>query len=128
MSCNLLSIFLSLNIKATLTSCSQKNVCLTNFSTFPGTSTALAVAPDDWFEKQQSAIIQSICSPDQRTFQQHMEEGANTSGSQNAKKLGKRNISESNAEHGTCMYMCIFFYCSGINVECTEGKKNPCPH
>ena len=99
-------------------------VCLTNFPTFPGTSTARAVAADDWVEKQQSAILQSFCSPDQRTYQQHMEEGANTSGSQNSKKLGQRKISESNAEHGTCMYMCILFYCSAIKVECTEGKKN----
>ncbi|XP_067020803.1 uncharacterized protein [Acropora muricata] len=45
-----------------------------------GTSTARAVAADDWVEKQQSAILQSFCSPDQRTYQQHMEEGANTSG------------------------------------------------
>ena len=71
-------------------------------STFPGTSTAQAVAADDWVENQQSAILQSFCLPDQRTFQQHMEEGAITSGSQNAKKLGKRKISESNAEDGTC--------------------------
>ena len=81
----------------------------TNLSTFPGTSTAGAVATDDWVEKQQSATLQSFCSPDQRTFQQHMEEGAITSGSQNAKKLGKRKISKSNAEHGTHMYMCISF-------------------
>ncbi|XP_015772601.1 PREDICTED: ankyrin-1-like isoform X2 [Acropora digitifera] len=44
-----------------------------------------------------------LCSPDQRTFRQHMEEGAITSGSQSAKKLGKRKISKSNAEHGTRM-------------------------
>ena len=63
-------------------------------STFPGTSTTRAVAADDSVENQQSAILQS--------FQQHMEEGAITSGSQNAKKLGKKKISESNAEDGTC--------------------------
>ena len=56
-------------------------------STFPGTSTAQAVAADDWVENQQSAILQSFCLPDQRTFQQHMEEAY--------------------AEHGTRMYMCI---------------------
>ena len=57
-----------------------------------------------------------------------MEEGAVTSGSQNAKKLGKRKISESNAEHGTCMYMCISLtFPHLINMECTEGKKIPCP-
>ncbi|XP_015754287.1 PREDICTED: uncharacterized protein LOC107333936 isoform X2 [Acropora digitifera] len=66
-----------------------------------GASTARAFAADDWFEKQQSAILQSFRLPDQRTFPRHMEEGAIISGSQNAKKLGKRKISESNAEHGT---------------------------
>ena len=61
------------------------------------------VAADDRVENQQSAILESVCLPDQRTFQQHMEEGAITSGSQNAKgKLGKRKISESNAEDKTC--------------------------
>ena len=107
MNCNLLSIFLSLNKSNTDKLQSEEScattVCLTNLSTFPGTSTAGAVA------KQQSAILQSLCSPDQRTFQQHIEEGAITSGSQSAKKLGKRKISKSNAEHGTRMYMCISF-------------------
>ena len=99
-------------------------------STFPGTSTAQAVAPDDWVKNQQSAILQSFCLPDQRTFQQHMEEGAITSGSQNAKKLDKMKISESNAEHGTCMYMSHvhdhvhFFNFSALNMERTEGIKN----
>ena len=122
MSCNLLPIFLSLSKNDTEKLQSEEScattVCLTNLSTFPGTSTAQAVAPDEWVEKQESAILQSFCAPDQRTFQQHMEEGANISGSQNAKKLGKRKISESNAEHVTCMYLCILFYCSA------EGKKN----
>ena len=72
-------------------------------------STAQAVAADDWVEKQQRAIPESFCPPDQRTFQQHMKEGSSTSGSQNAKKLGKRRISESSAKHGTCMYTCISF-------------------
>ena len=76
-------------------------------STFPGTSTAQAVAADDWVENQQSEILQSFCSPDQGTFQQRVEEGAITSGSQNAKKFSRRKISESYAEHGTCKYMCI---------------------
>ena len=75
-------------------------------ATFPGTSTAQAVAGDDWEEKQLRPIPESFFPPHQRTFQQDMEHGANTSGSQNAKKtLGKRKISESNAEHGTCMYV-----------------------
>ena len=93
-------------------------------ATFPGTSTAQAVGGDHWEEKQPRAIPESFFPPDQRTFQQDMEDGANTSGSQNAKKLGKRKISESNAKHGTCMYMSICFYCSAPNMECTEGKEN----
>ena len=75
--------------------------CLTNLSTFPGTSTAGAVAPGDWLQKQQRAIPESFCPPDQRTFKQDMEDGANTSESQNAKKVGERRISESSAEYGT---------------------------
>ena len=98
-------------------------VC-SNLATFPETSTAQAVAGDDWEEKQPRAIPESFFPPDQRTFQPDMEDGANTSGSQNAKKFGKRKISESNAEHGTCMYMSICFCCSAPIVECTEGKKN----
>ena len=92
-------------------------------STFPGTSTARAVAADDWVENQQSAILQSFCSPDQRTFHQHMEEGAITSGSQNAKKSGKRKISESNAEHGTCVYMCISLTFPYLTWNALKAKK-----
>jgi len=65
-----------------------------------GISTAQAAAADDWEEKQQRAIPESFYPPDQRTFQQDIEDDASTSGSQSAKKLGKRKISESNAEHG----------------------------
>ena len=98
--------------------------CCSNLATFPGTSTAQAVAGDDWEEKQPRATPESFYPPDQRTFQQDIEDDASTSGSQSAKKLGKRKISESNAEHGTCMYMSICFYCSVPNMKCTEGKKN----
>ena len=63
--------------------------------------TTRAVAADDWVQKQQRAIPESFCPTDQRTFQQHVEEGANTLGSQSAKKLRERRISESSAEYGT---------------------------
>ena len=98
-------------------------------STFPGTSTVRTVAADDRVENQQSAILESVCLPDQRTFQQHMEEGAITSGSQNAKKLGKRKISKSNAEHGTCMYIqyALSFTVCRLTWNAQKAKKIPCP-
>ena len=105
------------------------NDCLCYYyylSTFSGTSTAQAVEAVDWVENQQRAILGSLCLPNQKTFQQHMEEGASASGSQNAKKLGKRRISESNDEHGTCMYTCISFPVLHL-TECIQGKKIPCP-
>ena len=82
--------------------------CRSNLATFPGTSTAQAVAADDWVEKQPKAIPESFYLPDQRAFQQDMEDGASTSWSQNSKKLGKSRISESNAEHGTHIYVHLF--------------------
>ena len=97
-------------------------ICLTSLSTFPGASTAQAVAADDWVEKQQSAILQTFCSPDQRTFPRHMEEGAIISGSQ-------RKISESNAEHGTCMYIqyALSFTVRQLTWNAQKAKKLPCP-
>ena len=133
MSCNILSIFLSLNKSNTDKLQSEEscatNVCLTNLSTFPGASTARAVAADDWVENQQSAILQTFFSPDQRTFPWHMEEGAIISGSQNAKKLGKRKISKSNAEHGTCMYIqyALSFTVCRLTWNAQKAKKIPCP-
>ncbi|XP_015754293.1 PREDICTED: D-inositol 3-phosphate glycosyltransferase-like [Acropora digitifera] len=75
-----------------------------------GISTAQAVAGDDWEEKQPRATPESFYPPDQRTFQQDIEDDASTSGSQSAKKLGKRKFSESNAEHGTriCAFLLLF--------------------
>ena len=84
--------------------------CCSNLATFPGISTAQAVAADDWEEKQSRAIPESFYPPDQRTVRQDIEDDASTSGSQSAKKLGKRKISESNAEHGTriCAFHLLF--------------------
>ena len=105
MSCNVLSIFFYSNKSNTQKLQSEEScaitACLTNLATFPGTSSALAAAADDWVGKRQRAIPESFCSPDQRTFQQHVEEGTSTLRSQSAKKLGKRRISESSAEYGT---------------------------
>ena len=86
--------------------------CCFNLATSPGISTAQAVAGDDWEEKQPRAIPESLNfhPPDQRTFQQNIEDDASASGSQSAKKLDKRKISESNAEHGTriCAFLLLF--------------------
>ena len=102
---------------------SLMTACCSNLATSPGISTAQAVGADDWEEKQPRAIPESFHPPDQGTFQQDIEYDASTSGSQSAKKLDKRKISESNAEHGT--RICSFFYCSVLNIlECIEGKKN----
>ena len=86
--------------------------CLTNLATFPGTSTAQAIAADDWEEKQPKAIPESFYLPGQRTFQHDMGNGASNSWSQNAKKLGKRRISESNAEHGTHIHAFLLVFCT----------------
>ncbi|XP_044164440.1 uncharacterized protein LOC122948545 [Acropora millepora] len=53
------------------------------------TSTAQVAALDDWVEKQPRTIKESVC-------QQQVE----AAGSKRAKKLGKRGILESEAEHG----------------------------
>ena len=97
--------------------------CCFNLASFTGISTAQAVTADDWKEKQPRATPGSFYPPVQRTFQQDVEDDASTSRSQSAKRLGKRKISESNAEHGTRIYV-HFFYCSVLNMECIEGKKN----
>ena len=108
------SIFYSLNKIDTQKLQSKEfgllTACCSNLATFPGTSTAQAAAAADWEEKQPRATPESFYPPDQRTFQQDSEDDASTSGSQSAKKLGKRKISESNAEHGTriCAFLLLF--------------------
>ena len=108
------SIFYSLNKIDTRKLQSKEfglmTACCSNLATFLGISTAQAVAADDWEEKQPRAISESFYPPDQRTFQQDIEDDASTSGSQSAKTLGKRKISESIAEHGTRIL--YFFYCT----------------
>ena len=86
--------------------------CHSNLATFSGTSTAQAIAADDWEEKQPRVIRESVYTPDQRTFQQHMEEGASTSASQNSKKLRESRISELNAELGTCICAFLLLFCT----------------
>ena len=67
---------------------------------FLGTSAAQATAAEDSMKHQSPVILQAVYQPDQ-TLQQQFKEGVNTLGNKNPKKLGKRGISESTAEHGT---------------------------
>ena len=94
--------------------------CLT-LATFQGTSAAQAIAGEDSIKQQSPVILQAVCRPD-RTLQQQFKEGVSTLGNKSPKKLGKRGISESSAEHGT--YNCIF---AGtiLYMECMEEKLNP---
>ena len=102
--------FYSLNKIYTQKLQSEEFSLMTSACCSPGISTAQPVAADDWEEKQPRAISESFYPPDQRTFQQGIEDDASTSGSQSAKKLGKRKMSESNTEHGTriCAFLLLF--------------------
>ena len=95
-------------------------------ATFLGTSAAQAVGAEDSIKLRPLAISEAVCQPDPTTVQQQFKEGASTSGSKNPKKLGKRGISESTAEHGTHCYCFVsgtIFY-----MECMEEKTIPfCP-
>ena len=75
---------------------------------FLGTSAAQPIVPED-----------SVCPPDPTTVQQQFKERASTSGNKSPKKLGKRGISESSAEHGT--HNC--FVSGTINMHGMYGKK-----
>ena len=68
---------------------------------FLGTSAAQPIIPEDSMNQGPLAIPQAVCPPDPTTVQQQFKECASTSDSKNSKKLGKRGISESTAEHGT---------------------------
>ncbi|KAK2561422.1 hypothetical protein P5673_015944 [Acropora cervicornis] len=63
-----------------------------------GTSSAQAIAAEDSMKQQSPVILQAVCQPD-RTLQQQFKEGVSTLGNKSPKKLGKRGISESSAEH-----------------------------
>ena len=83
-------------------------VCLT-LAIFLGTSAAQPIVPED-----------SVCPLDPTTVQQQFKEGETTIGNKSPKKLGKREISESSAEHGT--HYC--FVSGTINMHGMYGKKN----
>ena len=85
-------------------------VCLI-LAIFLGTSAAQPIKPED-----------SVCPLDPTTVQQQLKEGETTLGNKSPKKLGKRGISESSAEHGT-----HYCFVSGIILcmECMEEKIVP---
>ncbi|XP_015765571.1 PREDICTED: uncharacterized protein LOC107344438 [Acropora digitifera] len=64
-----------------------------------GTSAAQPILPEDSMNQGPLAI--PVSPPDPTTVQQQFKEQASTSDSKNPKKLGKRGISETTAEHGT---------------------------
>ena len=82
------------------------------FFLWPETSTAQVAASDDWVEKQPRTIKESVC-------QQQME----AAGSKRAKKLGKRGILESEAEHGISAFLLLFSTCNSL-----ETKRIFCPY
>ena len=100
-----------LYVEAEIKNCDHQNplvtVCLT-LAIFLGTSAAQPILPED-----------SVCPLDPTTVQQQFKEGETTIGNRSPKKLGKRGISESSAEHGT--HYC--FVSGTINMHGMYGKK-----
>ena len=68
---------------------------------FLETSASHPIVREDSMNQGPLAIPQAVCPPDPTTVQQQFKECESTSDSKNPKKLGKRGISESTAEHGT---------------------------
>ncbi|XP_074622706.1 uncharacterized protein LOC141880983 isoform X1 [Acropora palmata] len=66
-----------------------------------GTSASQPIAPEDSMNQGPLAIPQAVSPPDQTTVQQQFKEQTSTSDTKNPKKLGKKGISETTAEHGT---------------------------
>ena len=85
-------------------------------ATFLGSSAAQPIAAEDLIKQQLFAIPEAVCQPDPTTVQQQFKEGASTSGSKNPKKLGKRGISESTAEHGTVCDHKLCWFVSGTII------------
>ena len=74
-----------------------------------GTSAAQAIPAEDSIKQQPVLIPEAVFQPDPMTVQQQFKEGPVTSASKNPKKLGKRRISGSTAEHGTiCPFLLLF--------------------
>ena len=90
--------------------------------TFVGTFAAETTPAEDSIKQQSLAIPQAVCQPDPTTVHQQFKEGVATSDSKSRKRLGKRGISESTAEHGTqyCIVSGTILY-----VEFMEEQRIP---
>ena len=99
-------------------------VCLI-LAIFLGTSAAQPIVPEDSMNQGPLAIPQAVCPPDPTTVQQQFKEQASTSDSKNPKKLDKRGISETTAEHGTKLLLFCLWY--NISIHELYGRKNPNP-
>ena len=83
-----------------------------------GTSAAQPIVSEDSVNQGPLAIPQTVSPPDPTTVQQQFKEQASTSDSKNPKKLGKRGISESTAEHGTKLLLFCLWYNISIRGYC----------
>ena len=95
-------------------------VCLI-LAIFLVTYAAQPIAPEDSIKQRPLAIPQAVCPPDPTTVQQQFKELASTSGTKNPKRLGKREISESTAEHGKQSLLFCLWY--NISIHETYGRK-----
>ena len=99
-------------------------VCLI-LAIFLGTSASQPIAPEDSMNQGPLAIPQAVSPPDQTTVQQQFKEQTSTSDTKNPKKLGKKGISETTAEHGTKLL--LFYRLYNISIHESYGRKNPNP-
>ena len=90
---------------------------------FLGTSAAQPILPEDSMNQGPLALL--VSPPDPTTVQQQFKEKASTSDSKNPKKLGKRGISETTAEHGTKLLLFCLWY--NISIHESYGRQNPNP-
>ena len=100
-------------------------VCLI-LAIFLGTSASQPIAPEDSMNQGPLAIPQAVSLPDQTTVQQQFKEQASSSDTKHPKKLGKRGILKSTAEHGTKLLVKpkILFSCSGTIIKTVKILKN----
>ena len=95
-------------------------VCLI-LAIFLGTSASQLIAPEDSMNQGPLAIPQAVSPPNQTTVQQQFKEQTSTSDSKNPKKLGKKGISETTAEHGTKLLLFCRWY--NFSIHESYGRK-----
>lgn len=98
-------------------------VCLI-LAIFLGTSASQPIAPEDSMNEGPLAIPQAVSPPDQTTVQQQFKEQTSTSDTKNPKKLGKKRISETTAEHGTKLLLYCRWYNFSIHESYGRNKKS----